>query len=240
MYGKLVNGELVLAPKTYTSSSGIVISNFDLQVDMMKDFGYKEIIDNKVVSEYDLIEIYEESEDTIVINYIVNNTDEYICDLKLKLIEDSKINLGKYLKSNPLESTCKYEQGRVYTITIDKQNQLTSVITHFLSEAIPYVLLSICGGEIVTSIEDYLLKMNDMPIKIYWNDEGEMCEEWNYSQITQLKNEMTEMVTPIVEYQRFIEVELNKLTTQEDLKSFDLEFTKEKIDKFIEMKQVIM
>lgn len=238
MYGKIVDGELVLAPDTYESASGLIIYNFNLQEDLLKEFGYKKIIDKTIdnPNNYDLIVKYSQSDESILITYTVNNSEEYISDLKEKLINKTKYNLARYIDDNPLFSICKYEDGRYYTATVEKQNQLTSVLSVYLANAMPYVLISMSQGNTITDIHTFLLNMNNLPLKLYWNAQGELCEEWTYSEINKLKDEMTQYVMPMVSLQQTMEVELRELNTQEELKSYDIEFTKEKIDAFIESK----
>ena len=54
-------------------------------------------------------------------------------------------------------------------------------------------------------------------------------EEWKYSELYQLKNEIMAYVVPIVEHQRKLEKQIMNCTTQEELKLIDISFTEELI-----------
>lgn len=75
MYGKLTNDFLYYAPKNFTTDTGEVIVNFDKNDNLMKQYGYKEVV--KDIPDYDrhkqkiAIEGYEETEDLITVKYVV-------------------------------------------------------------------------------------------------------------------------------------------------------------------------
>lgn len=47
MYGKLSNGELIEAPELYVTTEGNEIPNFNRSITLMKDYGFKPVIDTK-------------------------------------------------------------------------------------------------------------------------------------------------------------------------------------------------
>ena len=47
MYGKLVNGELIMAPLELELDDGTIIYNFNKSISKMKEYGFKPIIDTK-------------------------------------------------------------------------------------------------------------------------------------------------------------------------------------------------
>ena len=49
MYGKLINGELSIAPQEFTLEDGTIISNFNRNIKAMKSQGYKAIVDSKPI-----------------------------------------------------------------------------------------------------------------------------------------------------------------------------------------------
>lgn len=53
MYGKLVNGELIMAPSEFELEDGTVIQNFNRNIDKMKEHGFKAIIDSKPLYDID-------------------------------------------------------------------------------------------------------------------------------------------------------------------------------------------
>ena len=75
MYGKLIDGKLVYAPKNYLTDDNRMIFNFNNNVEIMKNNGFKEVED--IVPSYDatthyVIKVgYNEGEDKIVVNYEV-------------------------------------------------------------------------------------------------------------------------------------------------------------------------
>ena len=75
MYGKLIDGKLVYAPKNYLTDDNRMIFNFNNNVELMKNNGFKEVED--IVPSYDatthyVIKVgYDEGEDKIVVNYDV-------------------------------------------------------------------------------------------------------------------------------------------------------------------------
>ena len=75
MYGKLIDGRLVYAPKNYLTDDNRMIFNFNNNVELMKNNGFKEVED--IVPSYDatthyVIKVgYNEGEDKIVVNYEV-------------------------------------------------------------------------------------------------------------------------------------------------------------------------
>ena len=75
MYAKLENNKLVYAPRNYNTGANLIL-NFNKNIDLMKQYGFKEVIDNKPnhdnTTQYLTIKGYVENEDTITINYTVN------------------------------------------------------------------------------------------------------------------------------------------------------------------------
>lgn len=72
-FGKLKNGVLQYAPKNYISPNGNIIVNFDKNEELLRKYGYKRIINEKPdynkETEYIIVSGYEETEDSIIINY---------------------------------------------------------------------------------------------------------------------------------------------------------------------------
>ena len=228
MYGKLVNGELIEAPYEYTFSNGMTITNFNNDINLMTELGYKEIIpyDVPIDTRYKYISTYEEIDGKLYETRVMDTSEELLDDLKARRIVQTKEDLAKYLEENPLLSACKGGIEKKYTVTLEKQNQLTATVADFLSNALPYML----GAS--TEV-DFLTAMDSLGLPLYWNAQGETCEAWTYSEIYQLKNEMMAYVRPIVEYQRYLEKTITELDTQDKIYELDCYFTRDKIDKFI-------
>lgn len=217
LYGKFIDGIFKYAPTTYVSNDGnTVIPNFSTNNELMYEFGYKPIteITPENSDNLKLIKKYDEKENEIVITYIVDNTESYLNSIREEKIYKSKENLANYLAEHPLKSSIKGGIEKEYTITQEKQNQLTSVITSYLNSALPYMIAKQPVPE---------------DIKIYWNSMSCICEEWTYEEISALKNEITIHVTPLVAIQQYLEVTLNGFNTQKEIKEFDINFTEENI-----------
>ena len=220
MYGKIVNGELVIAPYEYKLGD-LTITNFDSDIPLMTTLGFKEVIpfDQPIDTRYRYISTYEEIDGKLYETRVLDDSEELLDDLKARRIAQTREDLAIYLEENPLVSTCKGGIEKKYTVTLEKQNQLTSTVADFLSNALPIILAG-------TPIEQI-----DLPI--YWNAQGDICEKWTYAEIFQLKNEMMSYVRPIVEYQRYLEKTIMEQEAQDKIYELDCHFTRDKIDKFI-------
>ena len=83
------------------------------------EYDYEELVIQKDDPVYDIEDIKAHPELYIGIN-------DSLSVLKSKKIAESKEILEQYLASHPLFSTAKYPKGRYYTVTGEKQRQLTS------------------------------------------------------------------------------------------------------------------
>ena len=79
-YGILINNELEYAQSRYTTDEGQLIVNFDKNIDVMAQHGFKIVVDEKPEYNKDLQSLsivgYEETVDSITIVYEVLNTPE--------------------------------------------------------------------------------------------------------------------------------------------------------------------
>lgn len=75
MYGKLIKGELVVAPLNYLTEDGQMIFNFNKDLKLMKEHGFKEIVkrepEHDPITQYLKLSHYEETDTNIVEVYIV-------------------------------------------------------------------------------------------------------------------------------------------------------------------------
>ena len=142
---------------------------------------------------------------------IPEETVDPLATLKKNQILLSKKNLAKYLEEHPLLSMCKYEEGRYYNVTAEKQQQLTSK-----------VLMATMYYQI------------GMPYNLTWNDTGDICESWKLPQLQQLSMEIDAYVTPLVSLQQTREVAIQNCTTQEEVLQVNVEYTEEQIKKWLE------
>ena len=79
-YGILINNELEYAQNRYTTDEGQLIVNFDKNIEVMAQHGFKIVVDEKPEYNKDLQSLsivgYEETDDSITIVYEVLNTPE--------------------------------------------------------------------------------------------------------------------------------------------------------------------
>ena len=182
LYGKIIDGKFKFAPDTYLSNDGnIVLSNFNTNQELMHEFGYKPVVEiyPETTLDLEMLKIYEEKDDKIVVTYSVNNTERYLNSMREEKIYKSKDNLANYLAEHPLKSCIKGEIEKKYTVTQEKQNQLTSGITSYLNSVLPYMMVNEPIPE---------------SIKIYGNSMGCVCEEWTYEEIILLKRKLMNML----------------------------------------------
>lgn len=140
--------------------------------------------------------VFEEPEDKVIDN---NN----LARAKSELIKLSKFNLSEYLENNPLFSTVKYEDGRMYNVTLDKQNLLASnIITYQFAQ------------------------QQGLDYQLEWNDTGEISEPWSISELIRLSIEIKNYVSPIVQQQQRIEKAIKGCKTIEELQQIDMSFKK--------------
>lgn len=140
--------------------------------------------------------IFEEHEDKVIDN---NN----LARAKSELIKLSKFNLSEYLENNPLFSTVKYKDGRMYNVTLDKQNLLASnIITYQFAQ------------------------QQGLDYQLEWNDTGEISEPWSISELIRLSIEIKNYVSPIVQQQQRIEKAIKGCKTIEELQQIDMSFKK--------------
>lgn len=140
--------------------------------------------------------VFEEHEDKVI-------DDNNLAKAKSELIKLSKFNLSEYLENNPLFSTVKYEDGRKYNVTLDKQNLLASnIITYQFAQ------------------------QQGLDYQLEWNDTGEISEPWNIEELVQLSIEIKNYVSPIVQQQQRIEKAIKGCKTIEELQQIDMTFKK--------------
>ena len=116
---------------------------------------------------------------------------------KHQCIQQSKLDLANYLESHPLQWT----DGEYYSITSEKQQQLTSKI--------------MAATMAQTLSTDYTLT---------WNSTGEVCKEWTISDLAALAFAIDARVTALVTYQQTQEVAMRNATTQEELDAIVVDY----------------
>ena len=166
--------------------------NDNKEVQEYIEYDYTELVIDKLFPKYDIEDIKLHPELYIDIN-------DSLSILKNKKIAESKNILKEYLSSHPLFSKAKYEDGRYYTVTEEKQRQLTSKVAMYNiynQQNLSYPLLK-------------------------WNDTGDECEEWTIQQLSQLAMEIDAYVTPLVSKQQSYEIDIKKCNTEEEVKKIE-------------------
>lgn len=151
------------------------------------EYDYNEFVEEKSLLDMDDLNSNPEN----YLNYIVNPE---LDKLKNEKIVESKTLLAEYLSSHPLFSKAKYEEGRYYTVTEEKQRQLTSKMAMYniySQQSLSYSLLK-------------------------WNDVGNICEDWTVEELTKLAMEIDAYVTPLVEKQQAYEKMVQKVSNIEE------------------------
>lgn len=154
------------------------------------EYDYTELIINKENQEYDIEDIKLHPDKYLDINDSLNI-------LKRNKIAESKVMLKEYLASHPLFSKAKYDDGRYYTVTEEKQRQLTSKMAMY---------------------NIYKQKGLEYPL-LKWNDVGNVCEEWSIEELTALSIEIDEYVTPLVSKQQSYEYSISNMETEKEVKN---------------------
>lgn len=151
------------------------------------EYDYNEFVEEKSLLDMDDLNSNPEK----YLDYIVNPE---LDKLKNEKIEESKVLLAEYLSSHPLFSKAKYTEGRYYTVTEEKQRQLTSKMAMYniySQQSLSYPLLK-------------------------WNDVGNICEDWTVEELTKLAMEIDAYVTPLVEKQQAYEKMVQKVSNIEE------------------------
>lgn len=116
---------------------------------------------------------------------------------KASRIAQSKTDLANYLASHPIQWT----DGEYYSITAEKQQQLTSKI--------------MAATMAQTLSTDYNLT---------WNSTGEVCKTWTLQDLAALAFAIDARVTALVSYQQTQEVAMRDAATQEELDAIVVDY----------------
>lgn len=117
--------------------------------------------------------------------------------LKASSIAKSKTDLAAYLAAHPLQWT----DGEYYSITAEKQQQLTSKI--------------MAATMAQTLSASYTLT---------WNSTGEVCREWTLQDLSALAFAIDARVTSLVSYQQTQEVAMRDAATEEELNAIVVDY----------------
>lgn len=196
-----------------TTSTGDVIRYLYADTGKKILIGTDILVDKVAMGKYSKIEDFTEVDDATYVPPVEepSETVDPLATLKKNQIALSKKNLANYLAENPLFSKCKYEEGRYYNVTAEKQQQLTSKV-----------------------LMATMYAQAGMPYNLTWNDTGDICESWELSQLQQLSMEIDAYVTPLVSLQQTMEVTINDCVTQEEVLAVNVKYTDEQVKKWLE------
>lgn len=177
------------------NSSAFISSEWGLQID--KGFGDKY---HHAQNNYFSKKIYTENN---IPRYKLENgkavertQEEIALDLlpifKSKMIQQSKQDLQNYLASHPITWT----DGQQYSITLEKQTQLTATIVAAQADGKPPE----------------------------WNTTGGQCKEWDIKELASLGVAIKNRVKKLVKYQQAKEIEINSAKTMEELNAINVDY----------------
>lgn len=118
-------------------------------------------------------------------------------EVKAQRIAQSKTDLAAYLQSHPIQWT----DGKFYSITREKQQQLTSKL--FAASA---------------------AKQAGTEYELKWNSTGDECVEWTLEGLFKLAFYIDSRVTALVSYQQALEKQINACQTEEEIEAIVIDY----------------
>ena len=137
--------------------------------------------------------ITEEQRQTILNDGVALTLEE----VKAQRIQQSKDDLDTYLEDHPITWT----DGNQYSITREKQQQLTSKI-----------------------LSATLAAQTSTPYELTWNATGQECTPWTLENLAALAFAIDARVTALVSYQQAKEVAMREAATQEALEAIEVDY----------------
>lgn len=126
-----------------------------------------------------------------------NPEPDTLAENKAARIAQSKSDLADYLATHPLQWT----DGQYYSITAEKQAQLTSKIMAATMAA-----------------------QTSTPYTLTWNSTGETCTEWTLTDLSALAFAIDARVTALVSYQQTQEVAMRNAATKDELDAIVVDY----------------
>ena len=137
--------------------------------------------------------ITEEQRQTILNDGVALTLEE----VKAQRIQQSKDDLDTYLEGHPITWT----DGNQYSITREKQQQLTSKI-----------------------LSATLAAQTSTPYELTWNATGQECTPWTLENLAALAFAIDARVTALVSYQQAKEVAMREAETMEALAAIEVDY----------------
>lgn len=138
---------------------------------------------------------------------------------KIYQIKYSKDLLAEYLVSNPLVSNVHGGEYKKYSVTQEKQSQLTSIT--LMANSVALKNEAIKNDPNLTDEEKEALYIK---YDITWNATGEPCEPWTLEELMSLGYQINEYVKPLVTEQQYVEVAIKNQTTIEGVKEVPINY----------------
>ena len=113
-------------------------------------------------------------------------------------INESKVELATFLANNPI----KWKDGKYYSVTQEKQSQLTSIIATYQIE----------------------VQSNPSAV-ITWNSTGEECVEWDIKELCALAVAIKNYVKPMVTYQQEKEIEIRNCKSVAEVDAVEIDYS---------------
>ena len=113
-------------------------------------------------------------------------------------INESKVELVTFLANNPI----KWKDGKYYSVTQEKQSQLTSIIATYQIE----------------------VQSNPSAV-ITWNSTGEECVEWDIKELCALAVAIKNYVKPMVTYQQEKEIEIRSCKSVAEVDAVEIDYS---------------
>lgn len=113
-------------------------------------------------------------------------------------ITESKIELATFLANNPI----KWKDGKYYSVTQEKQSQLTSIIATYQIEV-----------------------QSNPSATITWNSTGEECVEWDIKELCALAVTIKNYVKPMVTYQQEKEIEIRNCKSVAEVDAVEIDYS---------------
>lgn len=140
----------------------------------------------------------------------------------------SKKELANYFAENPLQSSI----GGAFSITIEKQNLMTSNALAWAVKLLPSVLgvvkesgidfSSIKAPEIIKLIEEVMGIVQSVPIP--WNETDKECIDYSIKDYVTIMVEMDAFIKPRVSKQQQYEIVINACKTKEEIKAIKFDY----------------
>lgn len=138
--------------------------------------------------------VFDDEKYAEILNELKESESDYLESYKKEKICKSKKDLELYLETHPLTSTAHGGVEGIYSVTLEKQNMMT---TNYLS------------WKLETQINPNAI--------LTWNETGKKYEEWAEEEFLQLVLEIKNYVKPKIEMQQSYEEMINNATSKDEI-----------------------